>query len=40
MLEGEHDMDYTAAELGFNLLSLKDLLAAREQFHLHLISQA
>jgi hypothetical protein len=30
-------MDYLAADDDFNLLSLSDLLAARDQFHLHLI---
>jgi hypothetical protein len=30
-------IDYSATDADFNLLSLRDLLAAREQFHLHLI---
>ena len=30
-------MDYVSIDTNFNLLSLRDLLAAREQFHLHLI---
>lgn len=30
-------MDYLSADSDFSMLSLRDLLAAREQFHLHLI---
>jgi hypothetical protein len=30
-------MDYLSTDTDFNVLSLRDLLAAREQFHLHLI---
>jgi hypothetical protein len=37
MTPGERRMDYVSIDTNFNLLSLGDLLAAREQFHLHLI---
>jgi hypothetical protein len=31
--------DFLSAASDFNLLSLRDLLAARDQFHLHLINK-
>jgi hypothetical protein len=37
MRQGEESVDYLSLDQDFNLLSLRDLLTARDQFHIHLL---